>query len=98
KLSKMKDSLPSYSIIKKKIVLDKIEPDTVLDNLKSKFRDENINSEDGIRIDFVNHHWVHFRKSNTEPVIRVIVEASDEKTASELAEMYLKLIKQDLND
>ena len=97
KLSKMKDSLPSYSIIKKKIVLDKIEPDTVLDNLKSKFRDENINSEDGIRIDFVNHHWVHFRKSNTEPVIRVIVEAADEKTASELAEMYLKLIKQDLN-
>jgi len=98
KLSEMKSSLPSYFIIKKKIILDKIEPDTVLDLIKNKFKDENVNSEDGIRIDFDPHHWVHFRKSNTEPIIRVIVEASDEKTASELAEMYIKLIKQDLND
>ncbi|MEW6702234.1 MAG: phosphoglucosamine mutase, partial [Bacteroidota bacterium] len=87
KISELKKSLPQYFIAKKKIVLDKTNPDDVIQLLVEKYKSEQTNLEDGLRIDFTDH-WVHFRKSNTEPIIRCIVEARTKKDAEVLAEKY----------
>lgn len=89
-LSEFKNSLPQYFIAKKKIEIGN-NADEILEILKTKYSHENINTDDGLRIDFEDH-WVHFRKSNTEPIIRCIVEAKSEKDAEEKAEKYLKEI------
>jgi phosphomannomutase len=87
-VSELKKSLPNYSIAKKKIELGNIKPDEIIDYLISKYKSEKINSEDGVRIDFEDH-WVHFRKSNTEPIIRIITEAKTEAKAEEFSMKYL---------
>lgn len=89
-LSEFKNSLPQYFIAKKKIEV-RNNADEVLEILKTKYSNEKINTDDGLRIDFEDH-WVHFRKSNTEPIIRCIVEAKTEKDANDKAEMYFKEI------
>jgi phosphomannomutase len=89
-LSELKRELPEYFISKKKIDL-KTAPDIIIQKLTENFKSEKTNTEDGLRIDF-NDHWVHFRKSNTEPIIRIIVEAETEQKASEFSESYLKII------
>lgn len=91
-VSELKKSLPNYSIAKKKIELGKIKPDEITDSLVSKYKSEKINTDDGLRIDF-NDHWVHFRKSNTEPIIRIITEAKTKTKAEEFSEKYLKEIE-----
>ena len=60
--------------------------------LKDKFKNEKVNTDDGLRIDF-DDHWVHFRKSNTEPIIRSIVEAKDKTKAEALSEKYFDEVK-----
>ncbi len=92
-LAELKKSLPSYFIAKKKIALENIQPDEIINSLTGKFRNEKINTDDGLRIDFEDH-WVHFRKSNTEPIIRIITEAKDVKTAEEYSQKYFNLIKE----
>ena len=87
KMSEMKKSLPQYFIVKKKIELGSMNPDDVIQLLNAQYQNEKINTEDGLRIDFPDH-WVHFRKSNTEPIIRCIVEAKTKKEADGLAEKY----------
>ncbi len=89
-LSRLKDELPQYFISKKKIEVV-ANPDSVLNNLIKEFKNAKINTEDGVRVDFEDH-WVHFRKSNTEPIIRTIVEAKTEAEAQKLSENYLKLL------
>jgi len=91
-VSELKKSLPNYFIAKKKIELGKIKPDEIIDSLVSKYKSEKINTDDGLRIDF-NDHWVHFRKSNTEPIIRIITEAKTNTKAEEFSEKYLKEIE-----
>lgn len=91
-ISELKNSLPSYFIAKKKIELGKNKPDEIVSSLKDKFKNEKINTDDGLRIDFEDH-WVHFRKSNTEPIIRSIVEAKDKTKAEELSEKYFNEVK-----
>ena len=88
KMSELKKSLPQYFIAKKKIELGTMNPDEVIKTLVEKFRSGKINLEDGLRIDFTDH-WVHFRKSNTEPIIRCIVEAKSKRDAESLAEKYV---------
>jgi phosphomannomutase len=88
KLSQLKKSLPAYFISKEKIDLKNINSDEVLNKLIERYGAEKINTEDGLRIDFKNH-WVHFRKSNTEPIIRVITEAKAKAEAEELSERYV---------
>jgi phosphomannomutase len=90
-LSNLKDELPQYFISKKKIDLIK-NPDDVINNLIRHFSGQNINSEDGLRVDFEDH-WVHFRKSNTEPIIRIITEAKTKAEAERFSEKYLQEIK-----
>jgi phosphomannomutase len=89
-LSTLKDELPHYFISKKKIEIT-VEPDQVIQKLRESFSGQKINTEDGLRVDFEDH-WVHFRKSNTEPIIRIIVEAKTEAEAEKLVKKYLQLI------
>jgi phosphomannomutase len=93
KLSEVKQELPQYFISKKKIELGSSNPDYVIRRLIDKYANQKANSEDGLRVDF-NDHWVHFRKSNTEPIIRIITEALSPQRASELSEGYLRMIQE----
>ncbi|MDP2036711.1 MAG: phosphoglucosamine mutase [Ignavibacteria bacterium] len=90
-MSEMKKALPQYFIAKKKILIGNKNPDEVIKNLIAKYRDHQINIEDGLRIDFADH-WAHFRKSNTEPIIRCIVEAKNKKDAESLADKFFQEI------
>ncbi|MCZ2101715.1 MAG: phosphoglucosamine mutase [Chitinophagales bacterium] len=80
-MTALKATYPSYQIIKDKIELT---PETDINHLitkvKSQFANEKLNETDGLKIDFAAG-WVHMRKSNTEPIIRVYCEAQDEATA-----------------
>lgn len=93
KLSQIKDELPQYFIAKKKIELKNVNPDKIIEQVKEKYKSEKINTEDGLRIDFDNH-WVHFRKSNTEPIIRCIAEAKTEAEANLFIDKYFNEIKE----
>ena len=86
-LSEIKNELPQYHIAKKKIELKNVSPDSVIDKLIDAYSDQNINTEDGLRIDF-NDHWVHFRKSNTEPIVRIITESKTKDYSEELSKKY----------
>lgn len=92
-LSQLKEQLPNYFIAKKKIELADANPDEVINQLFYRYKDHKTNTDDGLRIDF-NDHWVHLRKSNTEPIIRIIVEANKKNLADSLAEKYLKEIQE----
>lgn len=86
-ISELKRALPEYHIVKSKILIDDKNPDALIENIALKYSNEKINTDDGLRIDFEDH-WVHFRKSNTEPIIRCIVEARTETEADELIKKY----------
>lgn len=92
-LSQLKDEMPQYSIAKKKIELGNIDPDEIVAKLTDHYSDQNINTDDGLRIDFSNH-WVHFRKSNTEPIIRCITEAKTLKEAEIYIDKYFSEVKE----
>lgn len=87
-ITQLKDSLPQYFISKAKVELKNIDPDTVLSIMAERYIDQKINKEDGLRIDFEDH-WVHFRKSNTEPIIRCIAESDTQKKADAYAKKYM---------
>jgi phosphomannomutase len=91
-ISQLKDKLPKYFITKKKVELNDISPDNVIEFMIKKYSSEKINTEDGLRIDF-SDHWIHLRKSNTEPIIRIIVEAVSKDQAEELSKKYFNEIK-----
>jgi phosphomannomutase len=88
KMSEMKDSLPSYVIAKRKIEIGSKNPDLIISKLIEKYSGQTMNTDDGLRIDFPDH-WVHFRKSNTEPIIRCIAEAKDENLVNSYIEKYM---------
>lgn len=91
-LSELKDSLPQYQIAKKKVDLGNNNPDEIINFMKEKYSDLNPNTDDGLRIDFEDH-WVHLRKSNTEPIIRCIAEAETMEKAENYTEKYFNEIK-----
>jgi len=93
KLSEIKKDLPQYFIAKKKIDLKSVSPDEIINKLIEKYSKEKINTEDGLRIDF-NDHWVHFRKSNTEPIVRIITESKSLKYSEELSKKYFDEISE----
>jgi phosphomannomutase len=81
--------LPQWEIVKLKAPLGSLDPDTVLDNLASKWHGKaQLNTEDGLRID-TPEWWVHMRKSNTEPIIRVIGEGVDVAAAKLTCQQFL---------
>ncbi|MDP4116822.1 MAG: phosphoglucosamine mutase [Bacteroidota bacterium] len=95
-ISELRDTLPSYFYSKKRIDLLDIKPDEVIKKLIDVYRNENINTEDGLRIDFPDH-WVHFRKSNTEPIIRIITEAKTQDISENYSTKYYNEIKDIMN-
>jgi len=87
KASQLRASYPAYFISKNKIELTpQINVDKVLEQVKAKYANEKINTIDGVKIDFeAEKEWVHLRKSNTEPIIRIYAESQNEKKADALA-------------
>ena len=89
-LSALKASLPRYFITKGKIELGTISPDEALQRLQNEHRnDGKLTTLDGLKIDFPDS-WVHLRKSNTEPILRIIAEAPDKERADKLVADYSK--------
>jgi len=87
-MSELKDSLPQYLITKGKIELSSLNADAILKRLQTKYSSAgNINIDDGLKIDFPEA-WVHLRKSNTEPIIRIIAEAHTKAEADELVKKF----------
>lgn len=90
----LRDSYPNYFISKNKIVLSKeINVDIILKNLEQKFQNEKTNTVDGLKIDFVDG-WVHLRKSNTEPIVRIYAEAKSQIQANSFAQKMILEIKE----
>ncbi|WP_445749732.1 phosphoglucosamine mutase [Polaribacter sp.] len=89
----LRDSYPSYFMSKNKIELTpEINVDKILDIMASTYKNEEVNTIDGVKIDFENE-WIHLRKSNTEPIIRIYTEATSQKAADDLAVRFINEIK-----
>ena len=86
-----RNSLPDYFMRKDKLLLDDIDGDAILAKAQKQFADQNPDTTDGIKIDFEDG-WVHLRKSNTEPIIRVYSEGISPARAKKLAEMVKKKV------
>ncbi|MGV8964083.1 MAG: phosphoglucosamine mutase [Candidatus Saccharimonadaceae bacterium] len=92
-VSELRATYPSYYMSKQKIELTpQINTDEILLAVKEKFKTEEINDIDGVKIDFKNK-WVHLRKSNTEPIIRIYSEATTNEEAIKLGEEIITIIK-----
>lgn len=92
KVSEIKAGLPHYEIAKNKIELTPdIDVDKILEAVKLHFADEEVNDIDGVKIDFTDS-WVHLRKSNTEPIIRIYSEAATMAEADKLADSIKQII------
>lgn len=91
-LSELKSALPQYAIAKMKIDLTTKSPDEVISYLADKYKNEKVSTDDGLRIDFPEY-WVHLRKSNTEPIIRVIAEARSMDEAKSVCDKFFSEIK-----
>lgn len=91
--TELRETYPNYFISKNKIELTpEIDVDAVLIQMKEKYKHENVNDIDGVKIDFKNE-WVHLRKSNTEPIIRIYAEAGNADSSRNLAEKIISEIK-----
>jgi phosphomannomutase len=90
-LSALVQSLPQYKMVKDKINIEGKDPDKIIKKLIDKFSAKKVNLLDGLKIDEDNF-WVHLRKSNTEPIIRIIAEASSFKEAKSIVEEYSGII------
>ncbi|MFZ2906160.1 MAG: phosphoglucosamine mutase [Cyclobacteriaceae bacterium] len=95
KASELRNKYPAYFISKNKIELTpQISVDKVLESVKAKYQHEKINTMDGVKIDFESEkEWVHLRKSNTEPIIRIYAESQNEKKADALARKIISDIE-----
>lgn len=92
--TELKASYPAYHISKNKIQLTpEIDVDLILEKMEEKYKDADVNTIDGVKIDFENE-WVHLRKSNTEPIIRIYSESANEAKANALAEKIINEIKE----
>lgn len=92
KVSELKKEYPAYAIAKNKIELTpSIDVDAILEAVKQKFAAEKITDIDGVKIDFADS-WVHLRKSNTEPIIRIYSEAHTMDQADKLAQQIKDVI------
>ena len=91
--SELRKKYPNYYMSKEKVKLsNEIDVDVIIDNIRLKYAHEKTNSIDGLKIDFEDS-WVHLRKSNTEPIIRVYSEAKSQKGANELSAKFITEIK-----
>ena len=95
--SQLRATYPPYFISKNKIELKPgIDVDAILSKMKEKYKKEQINDIDGVKIDFPTE-WVHLRKSNTEPIIRIYAESKDKNAADLLAQKIISDIQSLVN-
>ncbi|RVU23484.1 phosphoglucosamine mutase [Sandaracinomonas limnophila] len=95
--SYLKASYPHYVMSKNKIELSPaLDVDLILSSIAEKYKNEQVNTIDGVKIDF-EKGWIHLRKSNTEPIIRIYAEASSEVEANTLAQQIVQAIKEIAN-
>ncbi len=88
KMSELRAAYPNYYMCKHKVKLTpQLDVDKLLQRLQDKFSDEDITTIDGVKIDF-DDSWVHLRKSNTEPIIRIYTEAKSQEDADTLAHKF----------
>ncbi len=88
-VSELRASYPSYYMSKKKIQLTEgLDVDALLQKMQDKYAGENLTTIDGVKIDFPDN-WVHLRKSNTEPIIRIYTEAKTQEIADNLADRFI---------
>ena len=96
-VSQLRTEYPSYFMSKKKIALTpQLDVDAILKKMAEVYASEEINTIDGVKIDFAEN-WVHLRKSNTEPIIRIYTEAKSQEKADALADRIISEIKQIAN-
>ncbi|MCO4805618.1 phosphoglucosamine mutase [Salibacteraceae bacterium] len=89
-MSELKASYPSYHMAKNKVQLRAgMVPDELIKKMEERYQSENIDTIDGLKIDF-EEGWVHLRKSNTEPIIRIYTESTTLQNATDLAERFEK--------
>jgi phosphomannomutase len=94
KCSELRASYPNYFISKNKIELTpQINVDEILVKMKTKYASQPVNDIDGVKIEFGNE-WVHLRKSNTEPIIRIYSESGAMESADLLAQKIMKDIRE----
>ena len=92
-LTELRDSYPRYVISKNKIELTpEINVDDVLVKMAAKYANEEVDTTDGVKI-YIDKEWVHLRKSNTEPIIRIYSESKNEAAANALAQRIIEEIK-----
>jgi phosphomannomutase len=92
--SELRKTYPDYFTSKNKIALSpRIDTDNILFKIKEHYRDEMVTDMDGVKIDFPES-WIHLRKSNTEPIIRIYAEAKSQEKADELAGDVISRIKE----
>lgn len=93
KVSEIRASYPSYFMSKQKVELtSETNTDALLEKVKVLFKNEQITDIDGVKIDFMDK-WVHLRKSNTEPIIRIYSEAKSQSEADELGKQIIEIIQ-----
>ena len=89
----LRNSYPNYFMSKNKIQLTpQINVDEILNTIATTYKNEDVITIDGVKINF-EKEWVHLRKSNTEPIIRIYTESTSQKSADELAERFITEIK-----
>ena len=92
-MSELRATYPAYFMAKNRVDLTpETDVDAILAKVKELYKDEEINDIDGVKIDFADK-WVHLRKSNTEPIIRVYSEASKAEAAEEIGQKIMKVIE-----
>lgn len=93
-LSALRATYPDYYISKNKIELSPaLDLDKIFEVLKERFKEEELNTIDGLKIDF-EEGWVHLRKSNTEPIIRVYSESKSEQKSKDLAIQVMNIVQE----
>ncbi len=92
-MTALRASYPNYVISKNKIDLDpKTDVDTILSKMAERYKDFEVDTTDGVKI-YIEKEWVHLRKSNTEPIIRIYAESKDEAAANALAKRIVAEIE-----
>ena len=89
-VQQLRENYPAYFMSKNKIQLtEQINPDQILKTMEQKYAHEQTTTIDGLKIDFADS-WVHLRKSNTEPIIRIYTEGKSQKEADDLAQRFIE--------
>ncbi len=87
-MSALRATLPSYRLSKNKTPIGELDPETVLRFVADRYEDHDVDRTDGLKINF-DDDWVHLRKSNTEPIIRIYAEAASQERADRLANRFI---------